>query len=67
MFSMQGIQFHVMKRKGKCNKCSYELQPNDKSVVLGELSNKYRYCTNCFIRIIELEFNVEILDFIKEG
>lgn len=63
---MQGIEFTVLKRKGKCQHCANELLSGTKTVVLGSYTNLYRYCVPCFLKTIENEFNVEILDFMKE-
>ena len=63
---LSGLNFHIMKRKGGCSNCRCDLNTGDKSVVIGSFSNKYRYCTTCFLKVVELEFNLEILDFIGD-
>lgn len=65
MSDLVGMSFHIMKRLGKCGNCGEIIEGVVKSVVLGSFTNKYRYCTPCFLKRIELEFEVEILDFIK--
>lgn len=65
MNELLGMSFHIMKRSGKCGNCGETIEGGVKSVVLGSFTNKYRYCTSCFLKRIELEFEIEILDFIK--
>lgn len=62
---MQGLDFVVLKRKGFCSNCKSELLSGTKTILLGSFNNKYRYCTTCFLKRIEQEFDVEILDFVK--
>ena len=66
MNSLQGLEFHVMEKKGKCKHCNQPIEMDCKSVVIGSYTNVYRYCVKCFLLSVENEFNVEILDFISE-
>ena len=66
MNNLQGLKFHVMEKKGKCNHCKQPIDRGCKSVVIGSYTNVYRYCVKCFLLSVENEFNVEILDFIYE-
>lgn len=66
MKSLQGLNFHVMEKNGKCKHCNQPIERGCKSVLLGSYNNVYRYCVKCFLLSVENEFNVEILDFIHE-
>ena len=45
---MQGLEFYLLQRKGKCKECQSELPVGTKTVVLGSYNNEYRYCLDCF-------------------
>lgn len=66
MSGLQGLKFHVIEKKGKCKHCEQSVESGCKSVLLGSYNNVYRYCVKCFLLSVEIEFNVEILDFIYE-
>lgn len=65
MNNLKGLEFHVMEKKCKCNHCKQPIDRGCKSVVISSYMNVYRYCVKCFLLSVEIEFNVEILDFIE--
>lgn len=67
MNNLQCLKFHVMEKKGKCKNCEQPIERGCKSVLLVSYTNVYRYCVKCFLLSVENEFNVEVLDFIKDN
>ena len=53
MNNLQGLKFHVMEKKGKCNHCKQPIDRGCKSVVIGSYTNVYRYCVKCFLLSVE--------------
>lgn len=45
---MQGLEFSLLQRNGKCKECNAELPVGTKTVIIGSFTNKYRYCLDCF-------------------
>lgn len=55
---MQGLEFSLLQRKGKCKECNAELPVGTKTVIIGSFTNKYRYCLDCFS--FEIDKNCDI-------
>lgn len=59
---MQGLEFSLLQRKGKCKECQVELPVGTKTVIIGSFTNKYRYCLSCFTYSIEQHCHIIVND-----
>lgn len=57
---MQGLEFYLLQRKGKCKECQSELPSGTKTVILGSHTNQYRYCLSCFMYNIDKNCYIRI-------